>query len=84
MKCCNCCVSFPDNWEPHHMLRNDRGTSWAYRTAECPKCKELTVEVCQTDKLGELRSGWFSVSLADATDRVPLRPTASNVRRLLS
>jgi hypothetical protein len=57
MKCSHCSFYFRDNWEPHHMLRNDRGTTWVYRTAECPACAELTVEIGRTDANGELVGG---------------------------
>jgi hypothetical protein len=29
------------------MLRNGQGTRWAYRTAECPYCSEIAVELAQ-------------------------------------
>jgi hypothetical protein len=62
MKCSECSVYFPANWEPHVMLRGDRGTRWAYRTAECPACAELTIEVGRTDNSGELIGAWVRVN----------------------
>jgi hypothetical protein len=65
MKCSRCSVHFRDNWEPHYMLRNGQGTSWAYRTAECPCCAELTVEVSRTDRHGEPIGDWVPVNPAN-------------------
>jgi hypothetical protein len=57
------------------MLRNDKGTTWAYRTAECPGCGELTVEVAQTDREGELRGNWLKIDRCTPNERAS-SPTA--------
>jgi hypothetical protein len=43
------------------MLRNDHGTTWVYRTAECPGCAELTVQIGRTDAHGELIGNWLQI-----------------------
>jgi hypothetical protein len=72
-----CSVHFGDNWEPHYMLRNGQGTSWAYRTAQCPCCAELTVEVSRTDRHGEPIGDWVPVNpatpVAGAPDQIARR-----------
>jgi len=68
MKCSRCRIDFYDNWEPHYMLRNGQGTSWAYRTAECPCCCEIAVEVSRTDRHGELIGDWTPITTAQSVD----------------
>jgi hypothetical protein len=58
------------------MLRNDRGTTWVYRTAECPACAELTVEIGRTDANGELVGSWLQVVTIGAPDNQTLAPRA--------
>ena len=55
MKCPHCGIHFHDNWVTGSVDRGVRitaakykepaKTGWHYRTARCPKCKELTIEL---------------------------------------
>ena len=60
------------------MLRNDRGVPWVYRTAECPECQELTVEIGRTDRHGELTGNWLRIDLGIAANEQSLPLTSSD------
>jgi len=59
MKCPHCGVYFHDNWVTGSIDRGSRKkyggdeepvkTGWHYRTAICPKCKELTIELMRNE-----------------------------------
>jgi len=52
--------------------------SWAYRTAECPYCSEIAVEVSRTDRHGELIGSWMTVNPPGAlSEYTPLAPSIS-------
>jgi hypothetical protein len=81
MKCVRCDLFFGDNWEPHLMLRNEQATTWAYRTAECPSCREVIVQVGRTDREGELRGDWRQIDpLGSSNDTVRAAQFPANVR----
>jgi hypothetical protein len=52
MKCPHCAIHFHNNWETRTFFRNDAPIwerdptrQWAYRSAQCPECKEFTIEI---------------------------------------
>jgi hypothetical protein len=45
MKCPHCGVHFSDNWIVQEIARS-RKTGWFYRTAFCPECTQMTIEIC--------------------------------------
>jgi hypothetical protein len=65
MRCPHCTVHFHENWVDRYLERANglvqspdkgSGTYWKYRTAICPECSEVTVEIARCygkDKLGE-------------------------------
>ncbi len=47
MQCPHCSINFHENWDVERMLRNRTAIRWAYRTAHCPSCKEITIEISE-------------------------------------
>lgn len=45
MKCPHCTVSFHDNWEAKTMSRGNLMLAWNYRTAHCPACDKIILEM---------------------------------------
>jgi hypothetical protein len=45
MKCPHCGVHFHDNWMMSDIARG-QNTGWYYRTALCPACRQITIELC--------------------------------------
>jgi hypothetical protein len=45
MKCPHCGMHFHDNWLMGDIARGNN-TGWFYRTAVCPACKQITVQLC--------------------------------------
>ena len=45
MKCPYCGMHFSDNWIVQEIARLSR-TGWFYRTALCPECTQMTIELC--------------------------------------
>jgi Domain of unknown function (DUF4145) len=45
MKCPHCGVHFYDNWRMGEIAR-EKYTGWFYRTALCPGCTQITIELC--------------------------------------
>jgi Domain of unknown function (DUF4145) len=45
MKCPHCSVDFHDHWSTTPIAYFARLTRWEYRTAVCPRCKELIIEL---------------------------------------
>jgi len=45
MKCPYCGMHFSDNWIVQEIARVHR-TGWFYRTALCPECTQMTIELC--------------------------------------
>jgi hypothetical protein len=45
MKCPHCGIEFHDNWKSDDIRRGGL-TGWYYRTAWCPACKQMTIELC--------------------------------------
>ena len=44
MKCPHCTLHFHDNWMLGDVARGTN-TGWHYRTALCPECKQMTIEL---------------------------------------
>jgi hypothetical protein len=70
MKCPHCTIHFHDNWKDHQFVRGDstlwfdRGTVrnfWYYRSAWCPKCNEVTIEVCTRNSHGHQTGDWRQI-----------------------
>ncbi|MBM3653739.1 MAG: hypothetical protein FJX06_13035 [Alphaproteobacteria bacterium] len=61
MKCPHCLIAFHDSWFENtidrfgRVLRAPSGELWKYRTAHCPKCDGLTIEI------GDSKEGWRMV-----------------------
>lgn len=45
MKCPHCSTSFHDNWNDFSLARQNYITGWKYRSALCPACVKLTIEL---------------------------------------
>ena len=45
MKCPHCTIHFHDNWSDQWMKREEQWLDWMYRTADCPECKQMTIEI---------------------------------------
>lgn len=58
MKCPHCSINFHDNWSEYHLYRNQTGTAWQYRTAHCPECDRMTIELLDHE---ETESEWLRV-----------------------
>lgn len=46
MKCPHCTVTIHVEWGQSRLSHGDQWLPWFYRTAFCPACKELILEVC--------------------------------------
>lgn len=60
MKCPHCTINFHDNWEIVQVSRGQSYVGWAYRTAHCPGCQQLTIQLA-TSKWGNgeyIYSAW--------------------------
>jgi hypothetical protein len=56
MKCPHCAIYFHDNWDIHYMDRGSglvtstdtgSGVYWYYRSALCPECGDVTIEIAR-------------------------------------
>jgi hypothetical protein len=56
MKCPHCAIHFHDNWDSRYLERRNGivespdtgvGTYWYYRSAKCPNCNDVTIEVAR-------------------------------------
>jgi len=71
MKCPHCAIHFHDNWIVQEFVRSDRvviGVSpsntlefWKYRSASCPDCKDVTIEIARFDQVGNRLEDWRQV-----------------------
>jgi hypothetical protein len=48
MKCPHCTINFHENWQIVRMERHNETIGWSYRTAHCPECDEVTIEISET------------------------------------
>lgn len=77
MKCPHCTIHFHDNWNVHYLERGSgipqtRDAYWYYRSALCPNCKDVTLEVAlMRDK--ELVGEWRRIYPVGAS-RGPVPP----------
>ncbi len=68
MKCPHCGIHFHDNWQ-HEDFSRDNGTlwgpdhsiQWGYRSARCPECKDVTIEVLTRDNHGRPIDDWRQI-----------------------
>jgi 4-carboxymuconolactone decarboxylase len=62
MKCPHCTVAFSSNYHYELIDRPGDFTGWWTRTARCPECDELVIEVAQAAERGHLPiAQWFMV-----------------------
>jgi hypothetical protein len=60
MKCSHCGINFHENWSASWLTRSgsqlsDKDGGWLYRTALCPSCEKVTIEIGQTiDAMGNV------------------------------
>jgi hypothetical protein len=62
MKCPHCGTGFHDNWSTQHFVRSqhqhrlitqiDGFGSWEYRSAHCPGCQDVVIEIAKADEHG--------------------------------
>jgi hypothetical protein len=77
MKCPHCAIHFHDNWDTRYMERasgipQSGGAYWYYRSALCPNCRDVTIEVAlMIDKAPV--SGWRQIYPIGAS-RGPVPP----------
>lgn len=83
MKCPHCTVNFHENWDGKSFVRHggklatakdeDNGAFWAYRTALCPECGELTIQVGRVNGFGHILDNWRQIYPIGAS-RGPVSP----------
>jgi Domain of unknown function (DUF4145) len=74
MKCPYCGIHFHDNWDENPFLRHNgrltrislkdaqkRNYMWRYRTADCPGCDGITIQIGTAWVTGQDRSSWARV-----------------------
>src|SRR5438128_7534834 len=51
LQCPHCAIHFRDNWYEVNLNRGPQGRAlyWKYRTAICPGCSEITIELSNAD-----------------------------------
>jgi hypothetical protein len=63
VKCPHCGIHFHDNLDPNWLARygqrlSDKDGNWSYRTAICPVCEKVTIDIGQTvDAMGNMLWG---------------------------
>jgi len=78
MKCPHCSIHFHDNWQSSTFRRDGSFLSssegyWAYRSARCPECGDVTIEIGETTGIQEIRAEWRQVYPIGA-NRGPVPP----------
>lgn len=75
MRCPHCTVNFHDNWERGALSRGGYYTSWIYRTADCPACSQVTIEIAYDGAEGgaDEDPGWLQVH-PSGSNRGPVPP----------
>ena len=82
MKCPHCGIHFHDNWQGQRFARgsdnlvsraNERRTYWAYRTASCPECHDVAIEIVPLWENGHPMKEWRQVYPIGA-NRGPVPP----------
>jgi hypothetical protein len=69
MKCSHCAIHFHDNWQIGGFLRNNGALlehghplrKWVYRSAQCPKCNEITLEIARLNQNDILLEDWRQI-----------------------
>jgi len=72
MKCPHCTVAFHDNWDEEWITRGNRHLDWRYRTAVCPECKKVIIEVGAYDVNWGIQS--FEMIHPKGSNRGPVPP----------
>jgi hypothetical protein len=82
MKCPHCTIHFHDNWKLGYMSRGDSyvaspkqgvGGIWFYRSALCPKCDDVTIEVARHENNQRILEAWRQIYPIGAS-RGPVPP----------
>jgi hypothetical protein len=82
MKCPHCAIHFHDNWDVHYMDRGrglvlspdtGLGTFWYYRSAKCPECGDVTIELARHIEAGKPGEDWRQIYPIGAS-RGPVSP----------
>jgi hypothetical protein len=82
MKCPHCTIHFHDNWQHHDFVRDNGKLHtpsentlifWAYRSAICPACKDVTIQWAQQTAQGNMKLPWRQVYPVGA-NRGPVPP----------
>jgi hypothetical protein len=90
MKCPHCSIHFHDNWTDAYMSRGGNlvaspdtgsGIYWYYRSALCPQCNDVTIEVARHYGNRQLAEDWRQIYPAGANrGPVPLE-VPSNIAK---
>ncbi len=88
MKCPHCTINFHENWSEYPLARNQTGTSWRYRSADCPGCRRFTIELREPE---ETENEWTRIfpersyrPPAPAIVPAPLRADHAEADRVLA
>jgi hypothetical protein len=80
MKCPHCTIHFHDNWQHYHFTRNNTilhseklNRYWNYHSAECPNCKDVTIEIMESHPNGAQIGAWRRIYPVGA-NRGPVPP----------
>ena len=82
MKCPHCAIHFHENWDAHYMDRGSgvvlspdtgAGRYWYYRSALCPGCRDVTIEVARHHNAENLGEPWRQIYPIGA-NRGPVPP----------
>jgi hypothetical protein len=81
MKCSHCTIHFHENWDVKHVARGGNYIAyqdssqhyWHYRTAHCPACKQITIEIGAAAGNGTYATGWEPV-YPQGANRGPVPP----------
>jgi uncharacterized protein DUF4145 len=70
MKCPHCGIEFHDKW---NMGQSPGLAGWHYRTAKCPVCKQVTIELSPPLRRSQTHRQWRQVHPV-GSNRGPVRP----------
>ncbi|MBQ8101874.1 MAG: DUF4145 domain-containing protein [Afipia sp.] len=80
MQCPHCSIHFHENWNQQYferhssVLRSKDNLYWYYRSAICPGCKDITIEVARLNKDDIVVGSWRQIYPVGA-NRGPISPT---------
>lgn len=83
MKCPHCTINFHENWALQAFTRNSSWllspasgafiNKWYFRSAHCPRCDDVTIQVARFDQNGSANENWNQVYPIGA-NRGPVPP----------